>query len=365
MTSKAEEQQERSQILLAYNYALNVAGLPALAKAIPFENDFLVKCITDLPASDARKCPYCTTRLQADDSQMLVAHNKPDCLQIFHEACFIQAVRTLGACPACTPTFTIEQLIDANNSLMDRLDSASDLDATLQHMELFVNATVDNATQHDQDVFKDAYYEYQGFEEFEGSGDDVALPETTGTASTYTYSSANLVAGEDDELSEASAALWSIFPDGFNTVQTSGDGLLCALHAIHHSLAALAENDLEIPVPTVEDLQAVTKTTEFEQSMAEFSVDGDLMNENYFAVDQAALAAQMWAENEYGFAIRLGYVTPDTAPVLLTYQPLNADRVMNAESPQIYFIHNDNVEARFPGTMNHFEGLRATAPTHA
>lgn len=56
---------------------------------------------------------------------------------------------------------------------------------------------------------------------------------------------------------EAIAAYNSLFQHGANIIPTSGQGLQCAFNAIINSLQSMVDHRIEVPVPTLEQLQEV------------------------------------------------------------------------------------------------------------
>jgi hypothetical protein len=169
----------------------------------------------------------------------------------------------------------------------------------------------------------------------------------------------HMTSEHDLDLSEASTAFADMFPNGYTLLQTDHTGLKCALFAIIHSLESLQKQGIALPVPTFHELDTWSKSDEYRARMDEVMLP-DMHNDRNYHVDQAALIVQMWAERTHAFPLRLGWVTPNSRPMLVSYAPLHEDTVMG--EPQVFFIHNDNAAAAFPNNisvLNHFEGMEA------
>ena len=164
------------------------------------------------------------------------------------------------------------------------------------------------------------------------------------------------------DTSAASVSFKELYPEGYVLIPTSGAGLHCALHAITLSLQAQRDAGSLAPVPTYDELVEVTTSDEWLARMLEVD-DPTVLNDRNFHVDQAALAATMWAEREHGFPLRMGWITPGGTPRLVSYAPLHG--LTTQREPEIFFIHNDNAAAAFPddpSVLNHFEGIKS--PKH-
>ena len=161
------------------------------------------------------------------------------------------------------------------------------------------------------------------------------------------------------DASESSSKFAQMNPFGYLLIATQGDGLHCCLYAIVHSLQALRNSGVEVPVPTYADLLATSQSDEYVARVTELQIPAFLNNNNYH-VDQGALIVQMWAERTHNFPLRMGYITPNQRPYLLPYAPLH-EGIIDSD-PQIFFIHNNNAVASNPrarGILNHFEGIKA------
>ena len=128
------------------------------------------------------------------------------------------------------------------------------------------------------------------------------------------------------------------FPNHWQIIETSAEGLFCGWYAVILSLRAQYP---ALPSPTVEELKAV-----FERQSAEFALVFDMENTNNFSVDQVGAVLYSWGR-ERGLNLRLGYLEHGASPLLVSHP--NDD-----EDVLVVWIHNDG---RWNGGMGHFSGM--------
>lgn len=90
-------------------------------------------------------------------------HNKPECLRVFHEKCFLDFQRMYSACPACKPEYDLKQLRLADELLMHEIKGAADIAAEIDHFITYSHTVYKDANDFDR------YIMYEAFSNFEDS----------------------------------------------------------------------------------------------------------------------------------------------------------------------------------------------------
>jgi hypothetical protein len=179
--------------------------------------------------------------------------------------------------------------------------------------------------------------------------DEDASPDDAQSASPSTWSRPNPLDGADQM--NAPLLFEQAFPNGYEVIPTSSQGLRCGFYAAINSLVAqhpdIATSNQTLAPPTIDDLMEVFRSPEFTQWQAGFS----LSNEDNFYVDQVAAVLHFWADTYRDHNVQLGYVLQGTDPVLLRFDDEGTARAD-------VWIYNDNHEARGRGMLNHFSALR-------
>ena len=123
-------------------------------------------------------------------------------------------------------------------------------------------------------------------------------------------------------------------PAGYFPINTSGEGQLCGMRAVIHTITAM-HTDL-IP-PTVNELMTIFDSEKFQEHVAPFGLD----NTNNFHVDQIAALLQFWGQKYCFEDLQLGYILHGT-PHLVQHRS-------NGRARTVWIHHNG---------VNHYEGVR-------
>jgi len=150
---------------------------------------------------------------------------------------------------------------------------------------------------------------------------------------------------------EALTAYNSLFPYGADVIPTSGVDLQCAFNAIINSLQSMRDQGVQVPVPTLTELQDIFDDVNFQSEMRAFETGFVNAERRNYRVDQAGGVINWWASIFHNTSLRMGWVVDERRPWLTPFQDL-----LDIGQPPIYFfIHNNTTGDE---GMNHFSGLR-------
>lgn len=141
-------------------------------------------------------------------------------------------------------------------------------------------------------------------------------------------------------------------PNGYQLIETSGEGLRCGLFAIINMIRRLALEG--VPTPTMRELLEIVPDINsqnfgrvLQNGATSDEVDDeilhDLLNDGLFGVDQLDNIVEAYGQR-HGVNLRLGWVENDAEPVLA---PRNVD---NDEEIMIWIHYN-------PQGMGHFSAI--------
>ena len=138
------------------------------------------------------------------------------------------------------------------------------------------------------------------------------------------------------------------FPNGYKTIHTRSDGLRCGLDAVVESMEALYPS---MPRPTVEDLEGILESQEFQASFSDFRVEGEVpFSMNDFSGDEIGAVLNRWAAIHWS-VLRIGYVVNDQPP--RHYLTPHDD-----DHATVVWIHNDNAAAELGNNVcGHWSGM--------
>ncbi|KAL8790155.1 MAG: hypothetical protein Q9195_006482 [Heterodermia aff. obscurata] len=139
-------------------------------------------------------------------------------------------------------------------------------------------------------------------------------------------------------LDAAAMEFLRCFPDQWQTIETSAEGLLCGWHAVILSMSA---QHPMLPCPALEELIEI-----FEQQSMETALWFLMENTNNFSVDQVAAVLTDWGW-ERGLNLRLGYLEEGQPPILAMH-PNEDDDVL------VVWVHHDGIRN---GGIGHFSGM--------
>ena len=163
----------------------------------------------------------------------------------------------------------------------------------------------ENATQDNKSVLQTANAEN---ERMEVHDDDNKKSAHSRHRPNNAASGGNSFAQEDRV---ARAAFDEAFPRGYDTIWTPGTGLQCGLEAVVRSMEAMYPN---MPRPSVQNLQAILDSPDFQAFVQEFQVDDqDGFSRNNFSVDEIGAVLNHWASSR-GLMLRIGYVVDSQPP---------------------------------------------------
>ena len=154
---------------------------------------------------------------------------------------------------------------------------------------------------------------------------------------------------------EADQEYISLFPDGYEIIPTSAEGLQCALYAIINSLENMKDRGMDVPIPSIDELILVSEDAYVQAEFNAFLEEDEVANRNHWGADQAGAIANYWAKAWHQLEIRVGCVQPGRKPLLTPYQATDGGtRLITV------FIHNDARPGRYSSKSKpaHFSGLR-------
>ncbi|KAK5048271.1 hypothetical protein LTR84_005941 [Exophiala bonariae] len=149
----------------------------------------------------------------------------------------------------------------------------------------------------------------------------------------------------------------TVFPHGYNRIQTSGEGLLCGIRALVSSMQAQHPNTEPV---TFDQLYQMLHDTDYRGLVGQFGP----MSENNFRADELALMIHLFY-SLYDLNVHLGIVQPGQEPLLIPGEDSERlDRIT-------VWIYNDRaresaaaqgINPDAPGHIiyNHYEGLQPT-----
>jgi hypothetical protein len=179
----------------------------------------------------------------------------------------------------------------------------------------------------------------------------VGKPQTLKAVAGYQQTSSTFQHPRREAEQEATAAFNSLFPHGHDIIPTLGTGLQCAFYAMINSLQDMKDRGVNVPVPSLEDLQEVFDDANFQAQLREFETDFVEAERQNYRVDQAGAVLNWWASIYYGESLRLGWIVNQRKPWLTPFQ----DLLESGEQPTYVFIHNNSTGAE---GLNHFSGLK-------
>jgi hypothetical protein len=133
------------------------------------------------------------------------------------------------------------------------------------------------------------------------------------------------------------------FPSGHETMETSGDNLLCALHAIILSYSEQPPPDTYAQPPTIQQVQDIVASSEYQDLMKDQDTMGEVetTNTNFFGGDQAGAILWLWGRQR-NLNLRLGIHTDDDTYLVGTQTDDN--------HPHTIWIHHNGA--------GHWEGIK-------
>ena len=144
------------------------------------------------------------------------------------------------------------------------------------------------------------------------------------------------------------------FPHGIRRIPTSGEGYLCALHAIINSIS---RHPAGLLLPQVDELLSIHLETTHGEHAAALQID----NENLLSVDQLAVVLQRWGRQPaVGMELVLGVIKPETESGPLVPRLYFAPDDDNFTVVWVYFDDAANFcVSPFVEVVSHYEGVRA------
>jgi hypothetical protein len=153
----------------------------------------------------------------------------------------------------------------------------------------------------------------------------------------------------EDRDADADSALLSAFPEGRERIATRGDGLLCGIRAVAHSIGAQMA---DIHTPNTRTLQALLETDDFTRMFNEELGAEARENESDYFIDQLGAILNIWGLQQHPPRhLRLGYVLRDGRAFRLPTAYEDATTVWIASNSLSGITAED-------GEYNHYEGLR-------
>lgn len=144
------------------------------------------------------------------------------------------------------------------------------------------------------------------------------------------------------------------FPNGYETIDVSGAGLLCGPRALIESIIA-QEPSLLYPPPTVKELQDLLDAADIPY----VDDNGDLTlekNRDNYKADQLAVMLQAWGQELHpDLVLRLGLVRPGKAPFLYPVEDSHRATI-------IIWVWNNDAQDEQLGIYGHYQGLRPSGP---
>ncbi|KAI8220193.1 hypothetical protein K4K55_011704 [Colletotrichum sp. SAR 10_96] len=142
--------------------------------------------------------------------------------------------------------------------------------------------------------------------------------------------------------------LRQMFPNGYERIPTSGQGLQCGLRAVIHSLKSQYPSVQPPSLEVLRSFQSSVYVQEFSRVVGQSHA-----NDDNFYVDQLAAYLGEWGRDSKRGVFQLGYVLSGGTPFLVPSPEADRDDV------SVVWIHSTSVSGISDYQMDHFEGLRA------
>ncbi|KAI8289307.1 hypothetical protein K4K59_006582 [Colletotrichum sp. SAR11_240] len=142
--------------------------------------------------------------------------------------------------------------------------------------------------------------------------------------------------------------LRQMFPNGYERIPTSGQGLQCGLRAVIHSLKSQYPSVQPPSLEVLRSFQSSAYVQEFSRVVGQSHA-----NDDNFHIDQLAAYLGEWGRDSKRGGFQLGYVLSGGTPFLVPSPEADRDDV------SVVWIHSTSVSGISDYQMDHFEGLRA------